>query len=357
MVSLEDGPGDITKFSEEIETTLAQGKKELESSTLPEKYVQEGVGLIDQVKSNLHNTLPLVSAPGRKMELADAAAEALLEKTDSLGDTRLVNEIWEGAMAMNDYLITSDPGEIEAFDEIHKSLLSHPQSATFQAELEEFRGKSHEVFEAQTKLQDSMTTLISSVQNLSNSMLQSEEEYSEQVVDPLNEKVLAELAFLSSVTTWAVVLLVIASLVIGWLVSHKFLAGLKSVNTMLEDIAQGEGDLTKRLNYDGHDEIGTLVKNFNIFVEKIRNIIVEVSGNTATLVASSEELTAISREMVSNLEAMTEQSHSAAAGTEELSTNIRSVSASFEQTSSNMSNLASSSEAVASAAKEIDQLT
>ncbi|MEA1130542.1 methyl-accepting chemotaxis protein, partial [Klebsiella pneumoniae] len=48
----------------------------------------------------------------------------------------------------------------------------------------------------------------------------------------------------------------------------------------MQDIADGEGDLTRRLNIQNHDEFGTLGNAFNRFVERIHTSIREVSSAT-----------------------------------------------------------------------------
>ncbi|NMP32848.1 methyl-accepting chemotaxis protein [Thalassotalea sp. M1531] len=51
---------------------------------------------------------------------------------------------------------------------------------------------------------------------------------------------------------------------------------LSSVIGSLKDIAQGEGDLTVRLNSKSQDEIGELVNCFNLFIEKLQITIKQV---------------------------------------------------------------------------------
>ena len=64
----------------------------------------------------------------------------------------------------------------------------------------------------------------------------------------------------------------------------------------LKDIAQGEGDLTQRLNVTSNDEIGELAEWFNTFLEKLRGIIASVGETTEKLSRSSAvlETTAVS---------------------------------------------------------------
>ncbi len=53
-------------------------------------------------------------------------------------------------------------------------------------------------------------------------------------------------------------------------------ANLKSAAEGLEDLSSGEGDLTRRLQVRGKDEVASLAKSFNLFVKKIQNIISEI---------------------------------------------------------------------------------
>ncbi|MGH8487069.1 MAG: methyl-accepting chemotaxis protein, partial [Pseudomonas sp.] len=68
-----------------------------------------------------------------------------------------------------------------------------------------------------------------------------------------------------------------------WLAALRITRPLQSLTHMLEDIAEGEGDLTRRLTVQSRDEIGQLAKAFNRFVERIHTSISEVSSTTRQL--------------------------------------------------------------------------
>lgn len=55
---------------------------------------------------------------------------------------------------------------------------------------------------------------------------------------------------------------------------------LISIGSALEDIAEGEGDLTRRLNAKGKHEVATIAYQFNRFTEKLQGIIQQVVQNT-----------------------------------------------------------------------------
>jgi len=52
---------------------------------------------------------------------------------------------------------------------------------------------------------------------------------------------------------------------------------LNKVSQLLDDIAHGGGDLTKRIDHEAEDEIGRLVKGFNFFVAEVQTIIKELA--------------------------------------------------------------------------------
>jgi len=61
---------------------------------------------------------------------------------------------------------------------------------------------------------------------------------------------------------------------------------VRALNEMIDnfkDIAEGEGDLTQRINIKTKDEIAELAKWFNIFLEKLQSIIGKITDNTAAI--------------------------------------------------------------------------
>jgi len=56
---------------------------------------------------------------------------------------------------------------------------------------------------------------------------------------------------------------------------------IKRAIVAMNDIAQGEGDLTNQLNIRGKDEISTLNEGFNLFIKKIHSTVVKVKHSVA----------------------------------------------------------------------------
>jgi methyl-accepting chemotaxis protein len=64
----------------------------------------------------------------------------------------------------------------------------------------------------------------------------------------------------------------------------------------LRDIAEGEGDLTKRLKLISKDELGTLAQLFNTFLEKLQTLIKQIQQSGIQIVSSATQLAATARE-------------------------------------------------------------
>jgi len=110
----------------------------------------------------------------------------------------------------------------------------------------------------------------------------------------------------------------------------------------MEDIAIGEGDLTKRIDIKNKDEIGILVKWFNSFVQRLNNIIVDINKNVEIVTVSSQELLSVSEKTSEGVRELSRGAGTVAVASEEMSSNMNSVAAASEQASTNISMVADS---------------
>ncbi|MBF0258227.1 MAG: methyl-accepting chemotaxis protein [Desulfamplus sp.] len=132
----------------------------------------------------------------------------------------------------------------------------------------------------------------------------------------------------------------------------------KPINTtvaMLKDIAEGEGDLTKRLTVKQkyNDEIDELSGWFNIFVEKLQILIGNISSDTEVVDSSACDLSKISASMANGVVVLSERSQAVAAAAEEMSANMGSVAAACEEASTNINVVAAAAEEMTSTISEI----
>jgi len=98
----------------------------------------------------------------------------------------------------------------------------------------------------------------------------------------------------------------------------------RTVNAM-NDIAEGEGDLTMRLDENGKDEIAMLAVAFNRFAEKVRNTVSQVAGSTAQLTSAAEELDTITRETTEGVLQQQNETEQVATAMNEMTATVQEV--------------------------------
>ncbi|ARU86978.1 chemotaxis protein [Pseudomonas sp. M30-35] len=144
---------------------------------------------------------------------------------------------------------------------------------------------------------------------------------------------------ISSIVVIAIVLLVVFGIA-GVVLSNTFLRPLQQIKDNLDDIAAGEGDLTRRLPINGDDELGQLAGSFNRFVEKIHGMVsqmVDVTGQLTELVGQ------VSAQAQRSEDAMERQRHE----TDQVATAINEMSAAAQE-------VAQSAQGAAEAAQKTD---
>jgi methyl-accepting chemotaxis protein len=101
---------------------------------------------------------------------------------------------------------------------------------------------------------------------------------------------------------------------------------LLNTTLAMDDIANGEGNLTKRLNTHGRDEISRLSYAFNDFVSKLQSIIIVLKKSSSSIVTAAAKLLEVYTANHSIIEQQQNQTHSIATAITEMSATIREVS-------------------------------
>lgn len=129
--------------------------------------------------------------------------------------------------------------------------------------------------------------------------------------------------------------------------------GLNIMITNFKDIAQGEGDLTKRIEINSNDEIGELAGWFNMFIEKLQGIIGSISNNTETIGNEAVTLSSIANDLSNNSKDTSSRFDTVASAVEEMSANLNNVAAAMEESTTNVSMVASAAEEMTATINEI----
>ncbi len=144
-------------------------------------------------------------------------------------------------------------------------------------------------------------------------------------------------AFLSILLT---VMIGIAIVVLSyWLTWKSVVKPIRNVADKLNDIAQGEGDLTQKLQTTGNDEITQLAIGFNNFIEQIRELIQQLMQAIEKLGGTSEELNNQSSQTRSQMLSQQHATDSVNRAMNDMASEVSSVSAAAEEADSSMQNM------------------
>lgn len=118
--------------------------------------------------------------------------------------------------------------------------------------------------------------------------------------------------------------LTVALLIGGFWIARLIHNRLRTVIARLQDIAEGEGDLTKRLDTQANDEISELSKWFNRFVDKLQETISQLQQIAYKIEQDSKHI-------MSSSKSLTEMATKEASAIEEISASMKGVSAQSSQ--------------------------
>ena len=155
-------------------------------------------------------------------------------------------------------------------------------------------------------------------------------------IDEINASVVSETGTFLWVVMIITVIGLLVSLLFGFLVRRSITAPVNDLVDMSKDIAQGEGDLTKRIMVAGKDELGDLSTWFNMFLERLNNMVSEIKKHAANINVSSQEM---------------------ALGNQDLSNRTNQQSSSLEETATAMEEINSIVQNNAEDAKNANEIT
>ncbi|WP_308925403.1 methyl-accepting chemotaxis protein [Janthinobacterium sp. J1-1] len=120
----------------------------------------------------------------------------------------------------------------------------------------------------------------------------------------------------------ALLVLVLAATVLSALVARA-LRRLGLVRDALNAIATGDGDLTSRLDATGTDELAQIAKAFNLFVEKIATVLVQIRSISALVRSESADIAAGNADLSSRTEAQAGALEQTASSMDELTSTVK----------------------------------
>ncbi len=120
-------------------------------------------------------------------------------------------------------------------------------------------------------------------------------------------------------------LVMLVGLALMWLTARGVTRPILGVAAMLEDIASGEGDLTRRLTYAKNDELGQLAGWFNRFLDKLQPIIADVQRSVQDARRTADQAAAIASQTSAGMQQQFKEVDQVATAFQEMSATAHDV--------------------------------
>lgn len=137
----------------------------------------------------------------------------------------------------------------------------------------------------------------------------------------------------------------IALVLVSTNVSRSIFRRLHDMVHQIKDVAEGQGDLTKRLEVSSNDEVAELARWFNVLMDRLHQILSQVNTSTQSLASASEQISASSRTQAQGAETQKDQ-------TSQVATAMQEMAATVQQVSENSNSAAAASRKAAETARQ-----
>ena len=158
-----------------------------------------------------------------------------------------------------------------------------------------------------------------------------------------------------SLITFSVITILSGLLV--FLVTAIILNGIKQATGVALELAEGDGDLTKRMHIKTKDEIGGLGRAIDKMLDNLSSMIGQIQGVSGSLDSANTGLSEMASEMSSETENVAGKASMVAAAAEEMSVNMDTVAIAVEDAAQNVASVAAATEEIAMISNKISTNT
>ena len=134
--------------------------------------------------------------------------------------------------------------------------------------------------------------------------------------------------------------------------SRSIFLRLNHMVERVKDVAEGEGDLTKRIEITSRDEIGELATWFNTFMDSLHEMVQAITVNAQKVAAASEELSATSQQITANSEETTAQAKVVSEAGAQVNSSLQTLASGSEEMNATIGEIAKNATEAARVAGE-----
>ena len=148
--------------------------------------------------------------------------------------------------------------------------------------------------------------------------------------DELAAQDVARLSSASQTVTVTMVVATVTASVVGALIalllSRQLVGAILSLNARLRDIAEGEGDLTQRVETARRDELGSLGESFNAFIARVHDLICDAARVSGEVRVEAQKIASTTDQMAQGMAQQRDQTARVSESVEHLSGTVANVS-------------------------------
>ncbi|WP_295891589.1 methyl-accepting chemotaxis protein [uncultured Vibrio sp.] len=194
----------------------------------------------------------------------------------------------------------------ERWIKLYEPMIEKPENASFYLRAN------------QKKIDDEFQVIRTSLTTLSDLISEKQSVLSDDVDSSINSsKFTVEIAL---------AIALIAGAIAFWIIKQFVLKPLKNIESAMADIAQGDGDLSKRMEVTSDDELGRVAKSFNQFVAKIHLTVEEVIISSNAVRADMENIKSLTQSIASFSSNQQQESEMVATAVHEMQVTSSTVS-------------------------------
>nr|WP_320194142.1 methyl-accepting chemotaxis protein [uncultured Desulfobacter sp.] len=314
--SLLTGFSTIIGKADQNRTVTQESRKDILSTTAKVNTMVERMTELNDLTENTNNSIKIlekkISASAWKLTRLSRSIEDLL---DSIDDESIQDQLFDMADGVGNL---QEIMKREALISLHAAVKTMDDSAQkMKEQLESVRAFSDHISKT--------------------------EKISDQITQGSQEILAISGAFAKSIETDRLFLLcmvlLFACLTAGFslLVRRTITTPMQKVVHMVKDIAQGEGDLTKRLEIKNKkDELGELSSWFNQFIDRLDRIIIDIGQAAEKVMAESRSVLTFSGKMADGVENFSKESQAMSVTTGRMNSSMTTIASFGEQAAEHM---------------------
>lgn len=146
------------------------------------------------------------------------------------------------------------------------------------------------------------------------------------------------------------------SVVLLGVVAVQIVSSLREAVDRMKDLAEGEGDLTRRFNSKSSDEIGQLAHWLDRFVERVHDNVVDIAAGARAVVQSTARISEAGQNMAAAAQQASTQAETIATAATEMNQNLQSVASAVEEMSISVGEVAARASEAAKNTREATDL-